>query len=92
MDMNELRKKDFFLHQMLRDQEYKSKTLIEKMRYLANDLIRASDMLEKEGRIYNSLGIIQSQGNEIDRLMGEVNLLNEMIEGYKISKEEGDGE
>lgn len=91
MDMKELRKKDFFLHQLMQDQEYKSKSLIEKMRYLANDLIRASDMLEKDGRIYNSLGIIQSRGNEIDRLTGELNVLNDVIEEYKISKEEEGG-
>lgn len=58
-----------------------SKELIERLRWLAQDLIRAAEEIESdpEDGMFHSSGIVQSRGNDVDRLVGKLHAEREAL-------------
>lgn len=53
--------------------------LLSKLDTLGIDLNRTAKVVRETGKPDNSLGSIQGQGNEIDRLCGELAIINDII-------------
>jgi hypothetical protein len=63
--------------------------LVEKMNSLRDELDREITRFQEEGieHSFNSLGIVQGRGTEIDRLCGELDVLKEVLRNSGVWKE-----
>lgn len=72
MEMTAAQKADMARQVMGHNMKFNKQKLIETARWLAADLNRLAEELEKEEPLYNSLGVVQGRGSEVDRLCGEL--------------------
>ena len=72
-------KRSFILQRIRWSRDHTREKLLSKMDMLTLDINRCMKALRETGKPDNSLGIIQGQASEIDRLCGELARLNEVI-------------